>query len=316
MKNLTRSEAAAWLEARDDFLILTHCRPDGDTTGSAAVLCRGLRSLGKRASILKNREVTEKYAHLHEGLTVDAPRGGETVVSVDVASRNMLPEAFRPLLERLALRIDHHATAESFAPAELVDPEAGACGEIVYDVLREMGAVLDKRMAEALYTAVSTDTGCFRYANTTAHSFRTAADCAQAGGDLFSINQAIFDTNSFARLKIQSYLVEHARFYREGSLALCVLPRVVEEALGATEDDLENISGFPRSIEGVRMAATLRQTKDGKVKVSVRAVPGCDAAAVCARFGGGGHRGAAGASLELPLEEAARQVARAMEELA
>lgn len=247
---------------------------------------------------------------------MDTPRGGETVVSVDVASRNMLPEAFRPLLERLALRIDHHATAESFAPAELVDPEAGACGEIVYDVLREMGAVLDKRMAEALYTAVSTDTGCFRYANTTAHSFRTAADCAQAGGDLFSINQAIFDTNSFARLKIQSYLVEHARFYREGSLALCVLPRAVEEALGATEDDLENISGFPRSIEGVRMAATLRQTKDGKVKISVRAVPGCDAAAVCARFGGGGHRGAAGASLELPLEEAARQVARAMEELA
>lgn len=315
-KRLTRTEAAGYLGVQDNFLILSHCRPDGDTIGTAALLCRGLRSLGKTAHILKNPEITEKYAHLHAGLTVDAPVGCETILTVDVAAPNMLPDKFRPLLERIALRIDHHATAASFTPLELVDPGAGACGEIVYDVLLEMGFRLDKAMAEALYTAVSTDTGCFRYANTTAHSLRTAADCAQAGGDLFAINQTLFDTNSFARLKVQSYLVEYARFYRDGAFAVCPLPRAVEQEAGATEDDLENISGFPRSIQGVKMAATLREAKDGQIKISVRAVPGYDAGAVCARFGGGGHKGAAGASLAMSLEEAALAVAEAMEALA
>ena len=295
MTTLTRAETARWLSERDQFLILTHVRPDGDTLGSAALLCRGLRKLGKTAHILENPGITAKYAALHEGLTQKEALAGDTLVSVDVAAPNMLPDAFRPLQDRIALRIDHHGTATPFTPLSLVDAGAAACGEILFDVLCELGVTLDKPMANALYTAVSTDTGCFRYANTTAHTFSTAAACAQ--------------------LKIQSYLVEHARFYRDGALAVCPLPRAIEESVGAGEDDLENISGFPRSIAGVRMAATLREDPDGRVKISVRAVPGYDASAVCARFGGGGHKGAAGASLRLPLEEAAQAVAAAMEEL-
>ncbi|MDY2809274.1 MAG: DHH family phosphoesterase [Candidatus Faecousia sp.] len=315
MTTLTRAETARWLSERDQFLILTHVRPDGDTLGSAALLCRGLRKLGKTAHILENPGITAKYASLHEGLTQKEALEGDTLVSVDVAAPNMLPDAFRPLQARIALRIDHHGAATPFTPLSLVDAGAAACGEILFDVLCELGTALDKPMADALYTAVSTDTGCFRYANTTAHTFATAAACAQAGADLSGINLALFETNSFARLKIQSYLVEHARFYRDGALAVCPLPRAVEESVGAGEDDLENISGFPRSIAGVKMAATLREDPDGRVKISVRAVPGYDASAVCARFGGGGHKGAAGASLHLPLEEAAQAVAAAMEEL-
>ena len=312
MTSLTRNETARWLHQHDHFLILTHRRPDGDTIGSAAVLCRGLRQLGKTAHVLRNMEVTEKYLHLHEGLTKDAFEEGDTLISVDVAAVSLFPEVFRPLVEKIALRIDHHGTAEHFTPLELVDASAGATGDILYDVLMEMGAVLDKPMAEALYTAVSTDTGCFRYPNANGHSFRVAAACHDAGGDLSAINQEIFDTNSLGRLRLQGWIVENIRFLRGGKLAVCALPRAIEEQLGLTEDDLENISGFPRSIEGVKMAATLRQTEDGKVKVSVRAVPGYDAAKICARFGGGGHKGAAGATLAMPLEEAADAIANAM----
>ncbi len=312
---MTKGECARWLAERDRFLILTHRRPDGDTLGSAAFLCRCLRSLGKTAHILENPEITPKYAPLHTGLTKPSAEEEDVLLCVDVASGNMLPDGFLPLMPRIDLRIDHHGTASSFTQLELVEPLAGACGEILYDIAVEMGVVLDKPMAQALYTAVSTDTGCFRYANTTAHSFRTAAACAETGADLHSLNQLYFDTNTLAKLRLQGWMAENTRFFRDGKLAVCALPKSVEDALGVDEDDMDNISGFPRSIEGVKMAATLRQMEDGKVKLSVRAVPGYDAAAVCAQFGGGGHKGAAGGNLALSLEDAAQAVAKAMEEV-
>lgn len=315
MTQLTRNEAAAWLKTRDRFCILTHRRPDGDTVGSGAALCRGLRQLGKKAWVLENPEVTEKYAPFLAELCKPAWEEGDVLVCVDVASSNMLPEAFAHLEEKIALRIDHHRGAESFTELEMVDPAAAACGQIIYDILAEMGVKLDVPMANALYTAIATDTGCFRYHNTQPHTFEVAAKCAAVSSELFNLNQMLFETNSFARLKIQSWMTENARFYGEGQICICALPLEVEKEIGVTEDDMENISGFPRTIAGVKIAATLRQQNDGIVKLSVRAVPGYDASAVCAKFGGGGHRGAAGASINLPLEEAAAAVLAAMPEI-
>lgn len=315
MTQLTRTEAAAWLKIRDRFCILTHRRPDGDTVGSGAALCRGLRQLGKKAWVLENPEVTEKYAPFLAELCKPAWEEGDVLVCVDVASSNMLPEAFAHLEEKIALRIDHHRGAESFTELETVDPAAAACGQIIYDILAEMGVKLDVPMANALYTAIATDTGCFRYHNTQPHTFEVAAKCAAVSSELFNLNQMLFETNSFARLKIQSWMTENARFYGEGQICICALPLEVEKEIGVTEDDMENISGFPRTIAGVKIAATLRQQNDGIVKLSVRAVPGYDASAVCAKFGGGGHRGAAGASINLPLEEAAAAVLAAMPEI-
>lgn len=315
MTKLTISETARFLLERDNFAIVTHRRPDGDTLGCAALLCLGLRQLGKIAYVLQNPETTEKYLPLLAGLTKAAPAAQDTLVAVDVASDNMLGGQFDCIKDKILLRMDHHGSATSFTDFELVDPDAAACGEVIYEVLKEMGAVLDKPMATALYTAVSTDTGCFRYANTTANTLRVAADCVEAGADAFSMNQAYFETNSLGRLRLQGWLTENALFLQEGKVVICALPRAKEEELGLTEDDLENISGFPRSIAGVKIAATLRQEPDGKIKMSVRAVPGCDAAAICQKFGGGGHKGAAGASMDLSMEEAVKAVAEAMPKL-
>ena len=306
MKNLTRSETAQILAAHDNYAIVTHRRPDGDTLGSSAVLCMGLRQLGKTAYILENPEITPKYAHLHAGLCKPSAEEGDFVVTVDVASANMLPDCFKHLT--FDLRIDHHGNATSFTPVELVEPGAAACGEIVYGVLSQMGAELDIPMANALYTAISTDTGCFRYANTTNHTFAVAAACAKAGAEVFTINQALFETNSLARLKVQSYMLQNAIFLQEGKVAICPLPKAVEKECGACEDDLENISGFPRTIEGVKLAVTIREEGTERVKMSVRAVPGQDASALCAKFGGGGHKGAAGASMNKTMEEAVQAV--------
>ena len=309
---MTKLEVAKWLSERNDFCILTHRKPDGDTTGSSAALCLGLRKLGKRAWVLENPELTPKFAFLHEGLTKSAPEEGDTLICVDVASPGMLPKAFAPYQERIELRVDHHGTATSFTPNELVEPQTGACAEIIYDILVELKVELDRDIAQALYVGTSTDTGCFRFANTTAHSFRVAAACAEAGAPVFEINLEMFETNSLARLRIQGWMAENSRFLSDGKLVICAIPKAVEEELGAGEDDMDNISGFPRTIAGVKMAATLRENKEDGVKMSIRAVPGYDAAAVCAKFGGGGHKGAAGASIALPLEEAAKMVEEAM----
>ena len=312
MKTLTRKQTAEFLNENDNYVILTHRRPDGDTLGSSALLCRGLRKLGKTAHILRNPEITEKYAHLHEGLTTEQVKDGDILIAVDTASKGMLPEAFSAYADRITLRIDHHATADSFTDCELVEPETAACGEIVFHVLTQMNVILDESMADALYTAISTDTGCFRYANTTFYTFMIAAQCAAESKNLFAINQALFETRSLGRLRLEGWLIEHMLFLQEGKIAICALPKAIEEKLGLTEDDLENISGFPRSIEGVKIAATIREEGEDRVKISVRAVPGYDAAAICAQFGGGGHKGAAGASMSCTLDEAVEKIKAAM----
>ena len=309
---LTRNDTARFLLEGDDYCLLTHRRPDGDTTGSAAALCLGLRSIGKKCVILRNPELTPRFQWLHEGLTVEAPAEGQTLVTVDVASPGMLPEAFAAYQDRVKLRIDHHGAATSFTELELVDPDSASCAEVVWDVLEEMDVKMDAALAEAVYVGASTDTGCFRFSNTTPHTFAVAAKCAAAGARIYELNQELFETNSLGRLRIQAWIVEHMKLFGSGSLAIVAIPKAVEEELGLTGDDMDNISNFPRTISGVRMAATLREDGEGRCKLSVRAVPGWDATLVTTRFGGGGHKGAAGASFACSLEEAAKQVEEAM----
>jgi len=312
MKKLTRNETAQFLLNQDHYTILSHRRPDGDTIGSSAALCLGLRQLGKTAHVLYNAEVSPRFQWLHEGLTKEAAEAGDTVVSVDVASPGMLPRAFEHLLGKIALRIDHHGSATSFTDMELVDADSASCAEVVWDVLEEMGVTMDAAIGEAVYVGTSTDTGCFRYSNTTAHTFATAAKCAAAGARVYELNQELFETNTLGRLKMQAWIVDHMKLLRGGEMAVIAIPREVEESIGVTEDDMDNISSFPRTVAGVKMAATLRQTADGDTKMSVRAVPGYDATAVTVKFGGGGHKGAAGASMKMALDKAAEEVEKVM----
>ena len=138
-----------------------------------------------------------------------------------------------------------------------------------------------------------------------------AAACADTGADLYPITQELFDTTSISELKLQNWMVEHANFYCNGQVAVCGIPKEMEDSV--SKEDLEGVSGFLRSIEGVRISATLREIEGG-CKVSVRAVPGLDASAVCTRFGGGGHKGAAGASIKLPMEAALETIANALKD--
>ena len=315
MKILTRNECAQYLLSQDNFCILSHRRPDGDTLGSTAALCLGLRQMGKTAHVLHNPEITDHFRWLYEGITKEAAEEGDTIVTVDVASPGMLPLAFQHLLGRIDLRIDHHASATSFTEWELVDGTSASCAEVVWDVLKWMGVRADRAISEATYVGLSTDTGCFRYANTTDHTFSVAAECARGGARIYELNQELFETNTLGRLKMQAWIVDHMKMIRGGEMAIVAIPKAKELEIGVTEDDMDNISSFPRTVAGVCMAATLRETNDDGTKISVRAIPGYDATKVTVPFGGGGHKGAAGASLKMPIHEAVKAVEAAILEL-
>ena len=315
MKKLTLNETADFLLKNDNYAILTHRRPDGDTTGSSAALCRILRKLGKTAHIIRNSEVTERFSWLHEDLAKEEAAQTDTIVTVDVASPGMLPKDFEQYLGRIALRIDHHGSSTSFTEQELVQPDAAACAEIIFDLMEHLWVEMDADIANAIYVGTSTDTGCFRFSNTTSHTFITAAACAAAGAKVYQLNQELFETNTLGRLKIQGWIVENMKVFSDGKLALVAIPKAVEESIGVTEDDMDNISSFPRTISGVCMAATLRETREGDIKLSVRSIPGYDSSLLSGKFGGGGHKGAAGATLKMSLNDAAMSLEKAMLEI-
>ena len=250
MKILTRADAARFLLEHDHFAILSHRRPDGDTVGSSAALCRGLRQLGKTAHVLVNTGVGGRFRWMLEGLTVEEAGKDDTVISTDVASPGMLPDNAQGYLGRVRLRIDHHGSATSFSDLELVDPDSASCAEVVYDVLELMETPRQAEVLDRIYVGLSTDTGCFRFSNTTAHTFSVAALCTRAGARIYELNQELFETNTLERLKMQAWIVEHLELLRGGEMAICAIPRAVEEEIGVNEDDMDNISNFPRTVAG------------------------------------------------------------------
>lgn len=311
MKKLSLPEIASWLKGHDDYVILTHRRPDGDTIGCACALARGLRQLGKQAAVLDNPQFTEKYRPYFEGLTTQQIGENSLVLSVDIAAEGLFPFSYDGKTP-VSLLIDHHGSNTGFARQGYVDGTAAACGEIILSLLQLLGVSPEARIAEAIYLAVSTDTGCFRYSNVTADTLRTAAVCKEWGADTFSINQVMFMTKRMARLLLEAQLTQNTAFYAGGKVAVSAITPQMRRELGITEDDIDDISGFCREIAGVEIGVMLRQEAEGG-KISVRTSPNYDACAICALMGGGGHRAAAGATVPGGIEEARQAVLKAIE---
>lgn len=305
---MTRAETAAFLCEHDNYCILTHRRPDGDTIGSSAALCLGLRAMGKTAWLLRNPQFTPRFAAVLEGLVCEDVPDEATIVSVDVAAPDLLPIGREGLAEQVQLVIDHHARSSVSAEHRLVEAERAACGEIIFGLLELLGVSPDARMAEAIYIAVSTDTGCFQYSNTTADTLRIAAACKDAGADTYPINKLFFGTKSFARLKLEARLTGSAEFYADGKVALVELPQAWLDELGASEDDVDSIAGFARAIEGVELGITVRDVEGGNGKLSLRTGGSYDACKLCQELGGGGHAAAAGATVPGGIAGAKRAI--------
>lgn len=296
--NLFYQAAAQWLLDHDGYLILTHVRPDGDTVGCAAALCTALREQGKTAWVLPNPETTAIFTPYLEGLLAPEGYQPQTVVSVDMAARGLFPENAQQYLERVDLAFDHHPSQEFFAQNTCLDAQRAACGELMFDVIRQWGPV-SQAVALPLYVAVSTDTGCFVYSNTSPATHAVAAALLATGIDFYPINRRHFRTRSFKRLQLESLLTAGMELLDEGQLAIVTLTLDMIAQVGAKEEDLDDISAFVGGVEGVHTGVTIRELRPGVCKISLRTEPGeLNASAVCGKLGGGGHAAAAGATVE------------------
>lgn len=306
-------EAAALLRARDHILLLTHRRPDGDTVGCAAGLCLALRQAGKHAYVLPNEDATALMAPYLEGLEPPAGWKPEFVVTVDIAGVGLFPESAKQWAGRVDLAIDHHPSNEGFGAENCVDDTCAACGELVYDICRALGNVTPE-IALPLYVAVSTDTGCFVYGNTTGRTHRVAADLIDIGIPYRDANKRHFRTKSAKRLKLEAVLMQGLELLQGGTLAIGTISLNDMAAIGATEEDAEDIAAFIGQVEGVYNSVTIRELKPGECKLSVRTNPEkLNATKVCALLGGGGHVSASGCTVYGSVQEARDAIVRAIE---
>ncbi len=309
---MSEKEIAARLRREDSFLIVTHQRPDGDTLGSAAALCLFLRKAGKAAYLFPNRQVTDTYLPFVKPLYMPQDFVPACTVAVDVADTKLFAIGFDGHID---IALDHHPSNTGYAELSLVMPEKAACGEIVLLVARELGFEPDPDIASMIYMAISTDTGCFAYSNTTADAHRASAEMIEAGARLEVLNKLLFRTVSAARLKLEGMIYTGLRRYRDGQINIAVVSLEMLREAGATEDDCDDLAALPGRIKGNKVSVTVRELQPNHCKVSVRTGTEADASAICAIYGGGGHKMAAGCELDASPDETADRMLEAINEV-
>jgi bifunctional oligoribonuclease and PAP phosphatase NrnA len=301
------------LRGHDRFLVVTHENPDGDALGSLLATTLTLRELGKDVVMFLagSAPLPHEYGFMQlDGLARVLPDDMEerVLVAVDCAKADRIGPDLAPVERaKLVLDIDHHHDNSRFGDANLVVADASSTGEVLRDVIRELGVELTPELAEPLYIALVTDTGRFQYSNTTPKALRLAAELVDAGADVHAVFQQVYESVEFAKLKLLARALERARVLEGGRIVVSHLVRTDFAEVGAVEPYSEGIIDYLRAVEGCELAALIREPPrdDGPTRrVSLRAsVDELDVSAIARLFGGGGHRQAAGFSSDASIEE-------------
>jgi phosphoesterase RecJ-like protein len=288
-------ETAELLLANNNFAIICHASPDGDTLGGAYALCGALQTLQKNAKVLIPEEPSKRFDYLLSGIETEE-FNEEFIVTIDVADAALLGK-YENQYNTVDLCIDHHVSNTGYAKSMLLDSEAAAACEVVYELIKEFGAmrgdnIITADIAACLYTGISTDTGCFRFSNTTAKSHYLTAQLIEYGFDCAALNYLLFDMRTQDRIELERRALESVEFYFGGRCAMITLTKAMLDS--ADDEDINAISALPRQIDGVEAGITFKEKEPGVWKVSIRTKNYMNAQVICAKFGGGGHQRAAG----------------------
>lgn len=315
---LTLEQIADELQKPKNTLVIYHVRPDADAVGSAFALRELLRVMGVPVwcacadelppSLEFLADGVQGSVLLEDGMIIDYER----VISLDSASPEQLGSLFGRLRRDVDIMIDHHARGRIYAD-HYIDPDASATGEIIYriaKILLSRGAIdeMPERVKSCVYAAISGDTGSFKYSNATPTAMRIAADLVESGVDHAAICSALYDSKPYGQLVAESEAVRSARFYEDGRVATLLFTYELREELGVSAHELDTLIDVLRSIEGVEVAIVIKQPEPtDSFRVSLRSKNETDVAAVCSRFGGGGHARAAGCTVVAESAEAAEE---------
>ncbi len=308
MRRIDLNEAGRFLRENDCFLILMHGSPDGDTLGCGYALCGALQQIGKKAKAVCPDPIPKKFDYVYREIEQQEFEP-QTIVTVDVADAKLL-YGMRELGEKAALCIDHHVSNTEYAERLLLAPEYAAACELMFELLSSMPEVkITSCIADCLYTGIATDSGCFKYSNTSPQTHVYAAELMKLGADIVPINYAMFDMKSQGRLKLEQTVLSKIRYYDAGKIAVIdVTQELIDSIEGIDSEDVGALAAIPRQIEGVDIGICIKEKKPGLFKASLRSSENADVAAIAQQFGGGGHARAAGCAFECSLEEAERQL--------
>lgn len=315
-KDISFTDAGALLKEAESILIITHYRPDGDAIGSSLALGASLKALGKSVTCVNRDEVPEYLGFMQdEGLSILSGVSPELsavdlIVALDCATIERLGASVVAVLpDAPVLTIDHHITNEKYGDYLILDAQSAATGEILYSLIMENAFPLPDQSRDALYVAISTDTGSLQYSNSTAKTYRIMSELVAHGADVAELNAKAYFSHSVRRVEILRECLKNFKVACDGQVSYWVVSLDAQDAVGVQAGDMEGLMDLLRGIAGVRVCFTLEEGATGKMRLSMRSKDdSVDVSKICTYFGGGGHRMAAGAALDIPLEKSAEQV--------
>jgi phosphoesterase RecJ-like protein len=293
------------IRASQDFLVASHIDPDGDAVGCELSMYSVLKRMGKSVKVIAEDRVPPSFRFLERAGEVTTTPVAPAEVAIVVDSGDLERTGWAADVIRRSgtvVNIDHHRSNTQYGHINLVDKDAGACGEIVYKLLQELGEGLERGEAEALYVAIMSDTGCFRFPSTTAGTLSIGAHLLSLGVRPYHVATEIYWKKPMSALKIMGRALSSIEVAGGGKVATMEVTRRMYDETGAADVDTEGLANFPRSIEGVAVGALLRETDPGHFRISLRAAEGYDVDVVARVFGGGGHAAAAGCRIDGDLE--------------
>jgi phosphoesterase RecJ-like protein len=293
---------------RNRFVLTSHARPDGDAIGSVLACIQILRSMGKHADIFLYDAVPQIYRPLpFSNLVQQVPRIPEDYEAAIILECDSIQRTRLEGLERKYLiNIDHHLSAKPFANVNWIDPHACATAEMIFRLARQAGVKISADIATCLYTAVLTDTGSFAYMGTTERTFALAQELVRAGANPVRIAQGVYFSNPTSKMRLLGAALSH--LHRDGALAWMYITRDDIDRSGAIDEDCEGLVNYALAIEGIEVAAFLRETNDGRFRVSLRSKGAINVSKIAEMFGGGGHECASGFAMDGPLSVAAERI--------
>lgn len=310
--NFSLKDTIKFLKKNDNYIILTHMSPDGDTLGAGYALYYGLKQLGKQAEVVCPDVIPQDYAYfLCE--TDHVACDGATIVAVDIADRRLLG-SLESFGDDVDLNIDHHISNTRYAKALYLDEKASATCEIVYEILLGLKVKLNDAIAQALYTGISTDTGCFKYSCVTAKTHKIAAELYEYNIKADVINKIMFDTKSKDLLSLERMVLDTAEYHFDDKCMIVTVTADMLRKTGCKGTQLEGITNISRSVDGVIAGITIKQTDDDTYKASVRTYEPLNASQICITLGGGGHKNAAAAILKGTLDDVKAKILNAVKQ--
>ncbi|HEV2842509.1 MAG TPA: bifunctional oligoribonuclease/PAP phosphatase NrnA [Chthoniobacterales bacterium] len=318
MTQSTFAEIGSVLRAHQQFAILSHVRPDGDALGSQLALALSLQQLGKDVTVWNEDGLLEKYNFLPGGeqLTRPAPepRDFDVAIALDTATQNRLGTAAESIRHaKTWINIDHHPSNPGYGDLVYIDPSSPATGQILFELIQAEKLPMTPAIAENLFVAISTDTGSFQYPNTTARTFEIGAELLRCGVEVGHVSQLLYETYPRRRTELLRELLGTMRFEAAGKIASFSLSLKVAADLKVKPEDNEGLIDHLRAIEGVIVAIFFEELNDGKVRVSMRSKSeAVDVSAICQKFGGGGHKLAAGTRVRGTLAEVEEKILAAI----